>query len=238
MKTSTRRKIGLAINVGFWLLIFFVILYLLVESQAVEEGGKTAVMAILLFFTGLSMPVLLEAITHGKVMTSKLLDVSDAGEEVYTFLVAVVAQLFWSVIFALSFNDLIPPFSLLDNPLDAFTLFTAQSLGEDLIFGTASYASWRVTKNLFLALVPSAAGFALMHSVSLLGVPLYQSPQAFAANISLFLSLFMTQTTKSYAVVKLKNVIGSGMGHAFTNWLISGAGYAVIKMALLRVGGV
>lgn len=216
------------INMTFWGLMGFTLLYLLVEAQNFPEDITTAHTAIFIFFIGI--------ITITLTKTTYLLDVADVGKELYVLIVSITAQFFFSVLFALSPGSLIPQFSLLSHPLDSLMLFNAQALGEDLTFGSASEWIWRTTKNLLAAIGIPAALFGFSHATSLLNVPLYKGPSVFMANKGLFLSLFCTQAVKSWAIIKTKNVVGSGLGHVLANWIISGAGFAVIKMVL--IGGI
>ena len=214
-----------AINLLFFLLLFGALVYLGIESQTAPEEEDLAQTAIWLCFSGIGGITILHIARPKGEGWIKLLEVSDVDREVWVMAISGLSQLLTSVLFAVPLAIFLPPHSLLSNPVDSLMLFTAQALGEDLFFsGILTKGIEHILGSKGFAMLIPASLFAVFHSYSYMGVPLYLGIGAVLSHPRVFASVFFTQLIRSYVVLQTGNVVGVGLGHVFMNWIIAGAG--------------
>lgn len=227
------------ITTAFWGLLVLSFAYLVVESQTFPENMKwMSSLALYLIVIGALFLYALGGI--------EFFYVADYVDEFMAAAASSLTQIITTAIAALGalFSTIQSYFA---NPVDSLSFFTAQALGEDLVFsGFLTLANLAIIAlirglepdelgplDVLMALVMTGYEFAAFHGWAYLHIPIYQAfikalwPPPFLP-ISPFFSPFVTQIIKSYFVIRTGDVVGVGLGHVFTNWILSGAGLSVI----------
>ena len=234
------------ITTAFWGLLVLSFTYLVVESQTFPQDLRwmSSLALYLILIGGLFLYAL------GGI---EFFYVADYKEEFLALAASSLTQIVTTAIAAM--GALVTTLqSYFVNPVDSLAFFTAQALGEDLIFsGFLTLANLAIVAFLrglepdelgipevIAALLMTGWEFAGFHGWSYLHLPIYKAmiralwPPPFLPT-SPFFSPFVTQLMKSYFVIRTGDVVGVGLGHVLTNWILSGAGLTVI---LATFGGI